>query len=177
MVKQRIVFLGIFAFALCFVAGCVAESSSAAGTSFHYQLWLPCVTVLGGFICIPIGFFWRKSDKRLGWGLMIIMPLAAILLAPTFFSERVWVDDNGFESHSGIFGMTAGAAVKFDSVKAIRLVEEDTGGRRSRRIDVLYFDMKAGEAVRFPLNNDVKIEASKEILARAKKHIHMAPAP
>lgn len=177
MFSRRIVSRGLFAFALCVLSGCVSESSSENGSSFHYQYWLPVVTILGGLICVPIGFFWRKSDKRLGWGLMTIVPLAACLMAPNFFFKRVWVDDQGFEYHSGVF-VTTTESVKFDSVKAIRVAEEETGGRRSRQIEVLYFDMKAGgEAVRFPLDNDIKIEAAKEILARAKKHIQLPQAP
>jgi hypothetical protein len=38
-----------------------------------------------------------------------------------------------------------------------------------RQIEVLYFDRKAGGAARFPLNNDVKIEAGKEIVVRATR--------
>jgi hypothetical protein len=151
------------------VAGCAVQSASDAGVRFHYSLWVPAITLLIGFACIPIGLLFIRSDRRLAWGSMIIGPLAAIVMAPTFGLERVWVDDQGFTSNSGIFGMTSVSSVKFDTVNSMRITQEETGGRRSRLIEVLYFDTKGGESIRFPLNNDVKIESAKEIIVRAQK--------
>ena len=150
-----------------FLAGCVTKSVGNAGTSVHYARWLPIAIFLVGLVAVPVGLVLRKHTGRLGWGLIIIGPLAALMFAPSLFLERVVVSDDGFESHSGIWGMTAGANVDFDSVTSIRIAEEKTGGRRSRWIEVLYFEMKAGEDVRLPLNNDVKIEAAMEIIERA----------
>jgi hypothetical protein len=99
----------------------------------------------------------------------LIVGVLGLLIAPMLFFERTHVNDQGVDVHSGIYGMTANLNVNFDSVNSIRVAQEETGGRRSRQIEVLYFDMKGGESARFPLNNDVKIEAGKEIVARAAK--------
>ena len=50
---------------------------------------------------------------------MIVGPLAAIAFAPSLLLERVVVNDQGFEVHSGIWGMTASQELKFDSIKSI----------------------------------------------------------
>jgi hypothetical protein len=152
-----------------FLAGCVSQSGSDGKQTFSYSPLLTIGIILGGVLAIPIGFFWRKSDGRLGWGLMIIVPIAAVLMAGTMGFEQVNVSDQQVEVRSGFFGSTAALTVPFDQVKQIRITQESTGGRRARMIDVFYFQSETGELGRFPLNNDVKIEASKAILDRAAK--------
>jgi hypothetical protein len=155
----------LLAFCCLLVTGCVTKSVSESGTTFHYQWWLPIGVFLGGLVAVPGGFGLKGWSERLGWGLIILGPLAALVLAPSLFFERVFVDKKGFEVHSGIWGMTSTEKVVFDSVQSIRLTQEMSGSRRSRReIEVLYFDLKTGSATRFPLNNDIKIEAAKQIV-------------
>ena len=99
--------------------------------------------------------------------LIIGGPLVAVVLAPNLLLERTHVDDKGLEVHSGFMGTTAQQKISFDDVKSIRVGTEETGGRHSREIEVLHFDMNSGPAVKLPLNNDVKIEAGQEIVRRA----------
>jgi hypothetical protein len=160
--------MGVMAPACLLLAGCATKSVSDAGATFHYQWWLPIGILLGCLVFVPIGWFVRTQSDRIGWGLLIVGVLG-LLIAPMLFFERTHVNDQGVDVHSGIYGMTANLNVNFDSVNSIRVAQEETGGRRSRQIEVLYFDMKGGESARFPLNNDVKIEAGKEIVARAAK--------
>ena len=47
----------LLGFVLCLVSGCVAESVSDKGTSYHYQYWLPVLLLFVGVVSIPIGFF------------------------------------------------------------------------------------------------------------------------
>lgn len=148
------------------LAGCVTRSDSDAGASFHYEWWLPLSVLVAGVAFVPIGLGLRKQSERLGWGLIIAGPLAVLMFAPSLFLERTLVSDQGFEVRSGIWGMTANQKVDFNAVRSLRIAEEETGGRRSRQIEVLYFDLLSGPAARLPLNNDVKIEAAKEIVTR-----------
>ena len=90
-----------------------------------------------------------------------------ILIAPQLFREQLTISDAGFEVRSGIWGLTANQSVQFDGLKQIRIAVEETGGRRSRQIEVLYCDRDAAEPARLPLNNDVKIEGAKVIVLRA----------
>ncbi|HEX4149549.1 MAG TPA: hypothetical protein VHY20_11195 [Pirellulales bacterium] len=151
------------------LAGCVTRSASDGGVSFRYEWWLPASIFAVGLICIPLGFFARKSSARRGWGLMIAGPVAAMAIAPSIAFESVFVDDRGFSAHSGIWGMTANLDLAFDGVRTVRIDREETGGRRSRQIEVLYFDKQRGQPEKFPLNNDIKIEAGKEIITRVQQ--------
>jgi len=149
-----------------FLAGCVAQSVSDTKEIYTYNRMIPIGIVLGGFAAVVIGFFWRKSDARIGWGLMIIVPLAAFLMAPSMWLEHVIVTDQSIEVRSGMFGGTT-QSIPFDQVKHIQITEESTGGRRARMIDVLYFHTDAGAAEQIRLANDVKIAAARAILDRA----------
>lgn len=163
---------------LLWIAGCVTQSASGAGTSYHYQWSLPIGIFIGGVLCVPIGLVLRSSSARFGWGLTILGPLAALIFAPSLMMERTTVDEQGFHVRSGFFGATATQDVAFDSVASMRVTQETTGSRRSRRqIEVLYFSMKSGPEVRLPLNNDVKIEAAKDIVTRLRQRAIPMSAP
>jgi hypothetical protein len=144
----------------------VTSSDSEAGTRFHYQLWIPICIFAGGLVVIPIGYLVRNAWDRIGWGLMILGPLAALGLAPTYFIERTVVDDKGFDAKYGFYGIYS-QRVEFESVKSIRIVEEEMGGRRKRVSDVIYFDLKSGGSERLILGNELNREAGKQILKKA----------
>jgi hypothetical protein len=149
-----------------FLVGCVTSKNGDKGMSFQYEWWVPIVVFIAGIVFVPVGIAVRNYSNRTGWGLMILGPIAALGFAPSLFMEQVLVHDRGFDVRSGIWGMTANQKVDFDAVTSVRLTQEETGGRRSRLIEVLYFDQKSGSPARLPLNNDLKIEAAKEIVTR-----------
>ena len=93
-----------------------------------------------------------------------------MVMAPGMFLDRVFVNHRGFEAGNGIWGIAPKQTVEFDKVRSVRITREETSGRYWRQIEVLYFDRKAGGAARFPLINDVNIEAAKEILAGAARN-------
>ncbi len=168
---QRAFRLRVWLIASCclFLAGCVTKSAGETGTSFHYSRWLPLGVLVAGVAFVPIGIALRKHSARFGWALMILGPIAAVGFAPSLLMEGVVVDDRGFDVRSGLWGMSANQTVEFEAVASLRIAQEETGGRHSRTIDVLYFQLKSGGSARLPLNNDVKIEAAKEIVARAQQ--------
>jgi len=129
---------------------------------------MPILILVGAVAAVPIGFALRSFSGRLGWGLMIGGVILAIV-APSFFFESVFVNDKGFDIHSGIFGMTANQKVEFGNLKSISVGTEMTTGRGAREIEVLHFDMRSGPSGKLSLNNDVKIEGAKEILPRAMR--------
>ncbi len=153
----------------CCLSGCVTHSVRQDGISFHYEWWLPGSLFLGSIGVVPIGLSLRQTQARWGYALLIGSPIVALVLGPSLLLEQVLVRDSGFEVHSGFWGMTANEQVKFESVVSCRLAQEKTTGKRPRMIEVLYFDLKDGAPVRLPLNNDVKIEAAKEIVVRIAK--------
>jgi hypothetical protein len=147
-----------------FLTGCVTKSVTESGISVQYHWGIALGALAAGLLAAPLGLVVRSFSTRLSWGLFVLSPVAVLMIAPSAYNEGVTIHADGFEVHSGIWGLTASQAVKFDNVTAVRLTEESTGGRRSRQIEVLYFDLKEGGSARLPLNNDVKIEAAKEIL-------------
>jgi hypothetical protein len=151
------------------IAGCVTQSVSGAGVDFHYERWIPVGIFVAGLACVPIALAVKKQSGRFSWRWGLIGPIAALAFAPSMYLEHVFVHDGGFEMRSGIWGMTAKEDVAFDAVRSCRLTHEETGGRRSRTIEVLYFDLENGTQVRVPMNNDVKIESGKEIVTRVAK--------
>jgi hypothetical protein len=159
------------------VGGCVSRSTAGEEAWFHYRWWIPLGILVAGAAAIPLGLLVRKLafsegivgglSSRVGWTLLIAGPLAAFVFAPSFLFTSVTVTDNGFASRGGFFGMTAKKDVSFKGLRQIQIVEEATEGRYSRIIETLVFDRNSGEPERFPLNNDVCIEAAKEIVKRA----------
>lgn len=151
------------------LAGCVTRSSDGVAVTVGYAWWLPLGIALAGLAAIPIGFLWRRKSARLGWVLMTFGPAGAIMFAPSLFLERTVVDATSVTVRSGIWGRTAGLDVDLQALQSIRIETEMTGGKGNRRIEVLVFVGKNFTSFRLPLNNDVKIEGAKEIVARAKQ--------
>ena len=159
--------LWLIAFGGLLVSGCVTETSNAEGFSCHYEWWLWAGAFLAGIVVVPCGWFVRNHPSRTGLTLMILGTLVAFGLAPTLCLERVLVHEQGFEVCSGIWGMTASEKAAFDTLTSSRRAEERTTGRVSRTINVLYFNLKSGSAIRLPLDNDVKIKGAEAIVAQA----------
>ncbi len=149
------------------LTGCVTRSVDNQAVSIYYQWWIPIGVFVVGLACVPVGLKVRNQAGPVGWGLIFLGPLAALMFAPALFFEHAVVNDKGFQIRSGFFGRTAAQDLDFDSIKAIRIGTEETRGRNSRWIEVLYFELNRGMMSHFPLNNDVKIEAGKEIIVRA----------
>jgi hypothetical protein len=146
--------------------GCVVQSTDGNVTTCHYAWWLPAGVLAGCIVAIPLGLVISRWSSRIGLGLVVAGPLAAIFFVPSLFFEQLKVNDEGFEVRSGIWGLTASQSVRFDGTRQLRIIQKRSSGPRPRDIDVLIFDQAGGEA-RLSLNNDVKIEAGPIILERA----------
>jgi hypothetical protein len=157
------------AFLLLSVSGCVSESTEGQKLTFTYELWVPLVVFLGGLVAGPAGWFLRNSIQRLGWGLMILCPIAAIGFAPSLLLDKVVVDDSGFYRQSGIWGMTVNNA-KFADLQAIRITIEERRGRRGRKETTMYVvcDLKTGTQEKIPAANDVVRAALPHFVQRAR---------
>jgi hypothetical protein len=151
------------------LAGCVRESTSGDEHVFRYELWLSGLVFLGGVIATPAGWMLRETTSRLGWGLLILGPIAALGFAPSLLLDRVVVRPDGFSRHSGIWGMTSVQEIQFGDVKQVRAAIEEERGRRGRRIEklYLYFDMKDASSVKMPVGNNVAEAAAPHIVENA----------
>lgn len=89
--------------------------------------------LVGGVIAAVAGWFLREITARFGWALLVLGPLGAILGAPSFFRDRVVVDDSKFSMRSGIWGLTSTHEVVYADLQRVRATSEESVGRRGRR--------------------------------------------
>ena len=158
----------IFAILLLNVAGCIHESSDGPTKTFTYELWVPLSVLLIGVVAVPSGWFLRKENEKLGWGLLVIGSLASILFAPSLFRDRAIVDDSTFSLRTGIWGLTAIHEVKFQNLKQVRIVSEQVSGRRGMKRTNFYFlcERNDGTSVKVPVANNVSQAAAPYFLKR-----------
>ena len=147
--------------------GCVTKTVGDSGTSIQYVWWGAFGVLALCLAPIVIGIGLRPKMKWPRIGFIVGGLVATVFIAPVGFLERVLVDGKGFSVHSGIWGKTANHEIAFDKLRSIAIGQEDTGGKSSRRIEVLIMTGKDGSIERFPLNNDVKIEGAKAIIKQA----------
>jgi len=149
-------------------SGCVHESSDGPTRTFTYELWVPASVLIGGLAAAPAGWFLRKSSARFGWGLLFVAPIAAIFFAPSLFLDRAVVDDNTFSLRTGIWGLTAVHEVRFDDLKTVRIIAEETSGRNGskRKNYYLICERIDGSTSKVPVNNNVAQAAAPRFLEK-----------
>lgn len=152
-------------------SGCVSTSVDGAAMSFHYSLWWAFAILAVCLGTLPAGLLVRKRNTTYGWLIIAAGAFSLVLFAPIAFQERVFVDAGAFHVRSGLWGSTANLDIAFDAVTSIAIVQDGSGGRSSRLIDVLVLTLKDGQRARLPLNNDIKITSAKEILEIGRAHV------
>jgi hypothetical protein len=167
MTKRAFCLMSLMLF-VAMASGCVRETTNGDEHRFSYELWVPGLLFLGGLIATPAGWYLRETTARLGWGLLILGPIAAFGFAPSMFLDHVEVRPDGFSRHSGIYGMTANAEVKFTDVNHMHLSTVEERGRRGRKVMRTYimWEMKDGSTVKLPAGNDV-VEAAAQTMVDA----------
>lgn len=160
---------GLLAVFLLFgAAGCVQESTVNGEHIFKYALWVPLLVLFGGFVAAPGGWFLREKNSRLGWGLMILGPFAALFMAPSLFMERVGVGDDGFRVRT----ISSDKEVKFAEIRQIRVTAEVSRGRRGSTTTNYYYnwDLKAGGSTQVGINSALMKDAMPSILQQVSAH-------
>lgn len=169
---KRKIFYCLTALGFLAMSGCVSETTKGSAHIFGYELWVPIAVLLGGIVAVPAGWMLRTATERLGWVLMILGPVAALLIAPSLFVDCAVVDDTSYTNRSGIWGMTSYHEVKFADLNQIRVTEEEERGSRGRTTIKCYLncDLKNGTTLKIPAdNNDVSEAASLQFLKTAKE--------
>ena len=75
-------------------------------------------------------------------------PIAILFIAPSLLRDRVVVDDAGFHSRAGVWGLTAVHDVAYGDVKKARVISDMTTARRDKYS--ILCEMKGGWTVTFP---------------------------
>lgn len=167
---RSIQFAALAAFLLLGLGGCVREDVDGSTITVTNELWVPLVALLGGIAAAPAGWFLRQKSARFGWGLLIFCPIIVLGIAPSLFLDRAVVDDTHFSLRTGIWGLTAVHEVKFADLSRIRLISEETTGRRGRKRTNYYLlcERKDGTSAKVPLGNKVAETAAPHLVERAK---------
>lgn len=163
-------YVGLAAFLLLGFCGCVKEEVNGSTVTVTNELWVPLVTLLGGIVGAPVGWSLREKSARLGWGLLILSPIVVIGFVPSLFLDRAVVDDTHFSLRTGIWGLTAVHDVKFADLNRVRLVSEESRGRRGSKRTNYYLvcERKDGTSAKLPLGNQVAETAAPHLISRAR---------
>lgn len=168
MMSRHSLYYFVIAILVLSLTGCVQESSDGAGRIFTYQLWVPLSVLLVGVAGGVGGWFLREQSARIGWGLLIMGPLAAVFFAPSLLRDRAVVNDNKFSVRTGIWGLTAVHEVKLANLKQVRIISEQVRGRRGSKRTNYYLlcEGSDGATSKVPVNNAVSEAAAPHFLKR-----------
>ncbi len=150
---------------LVLVSGCYERVSQGNQAIYRFAWWMGPAVIVGGILGMPIGWFLRSVNKKWGFALMVLSPLALILVAPAMYSDRVVVDDQHFEAKYGIWFKPNEQSVRFDDLREIRYMA--TKGNRGRVNYSLHCITKTGETRIVPAGDLVK-NTVPEILEKAE---------
>ena len=155
--------------ALLFLCGCIDDRNVNGGRLISYQLWVPAGVMAVGLVAIPIGLILRRKLAWAGWSLMIIGPIAAIVMAPSLYRDRVEISDDRLFVRTGIWGLTAVHDVEFAKLKQIRITAEVVRDKNSTRTNYFYNCDTAAGVVKVPVNNALTQYAAPLILESVRK--------
>ena len=167
---RSILYAGLAAILLLGLGGCVKEDVNGSTITVTNELWVPLASLVGGIAAAPAGWLLRKKSARFGWGLLIMSPLVVFGIVPSLYLDRAVVDDDHFSLRTGIWGMTAVHDVKFADLNRIRLISEESTGRRGRKRTDYYLlcERKDGTTAKVPLGNKVAETAAPRLIERAQ---------
>ena len=152
------------------LSGCVREEVDGSTITYSNELWVPLTALVGGIVAAPAGWFLRNKSSRLGWVLMILSPIVAFGIAPSLFLDRAVIDATHFSLRTGIWGLTAVHDVKFSELTLVRLISEESRGRRGSKHTNYYLvcERRDGTSAKVPLGNSVAEAAAPRLIDRAR---------
>jgi acyl carrier protein len=159
-------------------AGCVARSDGDRETVYRREPLVVVALIAAGAV-LPV-LCWKAYRKSPDKGLiercllvgLIVPPVAALGLAPSWARDRIRVNDDGFEAVGGSLLKRQVQAVKFNQLAQIQLQTEEVevrgrrGSRRTTTQQVVRFIKKDGTSENFYPSNLFNV-AAHDIFARA----------
>ncbi len=165
---RRIAAVLLGAFVLLAASGCVSRQVEGSASVYTYETWVGPLIVLGGLTATAVGYFACTHNKRLGYGLLLGMPVVVLLAAPNKFLDSVKVDDDHFEVHGGWWWQPTAQSVRFSEVKEMEFGDEVGGFGHGPNVSFsLDCVLKSGASVRVYFDA-LGEEAIAEILERAE---------
>jgi len=169
---------GVFAVFCCTViCGCYQKVSQPDGLVVSFQPWVPLLVVIGGLAAVPVGILLFTQPPRVRnqrfWGVCLALggPLAVIVGAPSFYLDRVVVNQEGFYSRHGFWWDPTVHQIRYDDLTRVTVAVEERAGRRGGKTYAYFFDcsFKSGKQERMPLGDLVR-QALPEITEQFRKH-------
>jgi hypothetical protein len=160
---------------VCLISGCYERTDQGGVAVYGFAWWDGLLQTAGGILGAMVDWYaWKvscrsgflqKVGRKLGFLLMIVSLVAAFLIGPSRFTDRVVIDDTHFETTYGFWMKPTHQSVRFDEILAMRLVEvSKTKGRVDRRLQCR---RKDGELVVIP-SGDLFHQAANEVLKWAQ---------
>jgi len=167
---RSVYYVCLAAFLLLGLSGCVREDVDGSTFTYSNELWVSLVTLLAGVAAAPAGWYLRKQSARFGWGLLILSPFIVVGMAPSLYLDRAVVDDTHFSLRTGFWGMTAVHDVNFADLSRVRLIAEESTGRRGSKHTNYYLlcERKDGTSAKVPIGNKVAETAAPRLIEGAK---------
>src|SRR5262245_10025930 len=106
----------ILAAAFCLIlSGCYKRIATGNELIFSFQSWVPILLIVLGLLAVPIGIaIFANRQKFWGVILMIAGPIAAGVVAPGMFLDKVVVNEQGFYSRHGFWFSPSIHDIRYD---------------------------------------------------------------
>jgi hypothetical protein len=166
--SRRVAAVLLGAFVLLGLSGCVSRQVQGDTAVYTWEGYVGILVVLAGLGAAAAGWFLCEYEKRLGYSLLIGVPLLLVFLAPGLFLNSVRVDDDHFEVHTGWWWAPTEENIRFSDVQEIEYYEEEHFNRRGTSYSY-YLEclLKSGERKQVPLDMLGEVAAD-EIFEKAE---------
>jgi hypothetical protein len=162
---RRLAVIALAGLFLCF-SGCLQEQTNGDVQTFTYPVWVSLVIFLAGGLAAALGYFLLKTHEKPAYILLLVSPVVALFIAPSYFFHKTSVGPEELRTRHGVWGMS-GATAKYAELAEIKLTFI-----ASRRSTSYFLDCKTHEEklISLPLQVDsIKAAAPRFIeYARAK---------
>lgn len=147
----------ILALAAGLAAGCTQETRDGDTTVVSFEPWVGAAGLLAGVAAVPVGLLVRRWRAGLGWGLVVVGPLLAVLVAPGVFMDKVTVSPERFRLETGLWFDRTIREARYADVVHMALTAEERVGRRGRSVSyTLECRTRSGGVVAVPVGDLMK---------------------
>ena len=181
--SHPLVRLGICIAVSTFAVGCKEHRQSADGDMFIFHWGVPLGVIAGGLLAVPFALWLMNRasgfrTKLWAWIFLLGGPIVAVLVGPTILMDHVDVSETEFYARHGIWWKPTEHHVRFADVRAVKLIEEISAGRRGRKNHDYFLDItyKGNNSERIPVGNLLR-DALPTIATRLGEHQIAIDAP